>query len=233
MKLITPPTLAAVLSAFLILNIATALAQTNFGQNIYTFHKKLAENGNKLSQYKLGTMYELGLGTKSNIEEAIRWYTISSEKGHTSAANRLTYLQIRKDGYSADIHSNWLDNLRKQVQENDAESIFLVGQLYQHGVGVDKNPNQAILLFKKAGAMGMIEADLQIETLESQQASGKKVAIAIKKPLSNTKPTKQAKPDKSPKISKEEKRRRYEVVMKKLEQERLLLEKQQQWAESL
>lgn len=229
MKLLPPLTLITALSILFINNTAIASDQISFGQDIYLFHKKQAENGNKLSQYKLGTMYELGLGTKLNIEEAKRWYTISSEKGYNPASDRLTYLQIRNQGFNPDNHDNWLSNLRNQAQGNDSESLFLLGQLYRHGIGVDRNPNQAILLLKKAGTMGMIEADLQVESIERQLASSKIESIVKRKTQPTPEPGQKNKPLKN---TKKEKRLRYEATMRKLEQERMLLDAQQKWAES-
>ncbi|MFW2374715.1 MAG: tetratricopeptide repeat protein [Gammaproteobacteria bacterium] len=233
MKTFLSPIFAMALAAIFMQNSAIASNQHNLGQNIFVFHKKLAEKGSKLSQYKLATMYELGLGTKPDLEQALHWYTISSEKGHSAAADRLTYLQIKRDGYSTTKYGNWLDELRRKVQNNDAESIFLLGQLYQQGIGVDKNPNQAILLLKKAGTMGLIEADIQVEIIEQELATRKKKIVKKTKAITQTsKPAKIPKANRAKQNLNEEKRRRYQAAMNKIKLEQQLLEDQQKWAES-
>lgn len=230
MKILIHSSLAAILVVLFTQNIAVASNQYGFGQRIYQFHKKLAENGNTLSQYKLATMYELGLGTEPDIEQAIRWYTISSKNGHASASDRLTYLQIKNEGYSTDKYGDWLDKLRAQAQNNDAESLFLLGQLYQQGIAVDKNPNQAILLLKKAGTLGMIEADLQVEIIEREQASRKK--RGINRTETSSAPARDTKSRLAEESSREEKRLRYQAAMNKIKLEQKLLDDQQIWAES-
>ena len=226
MKLVSPLILTILLITIGLQYNTQASESPSFAKNIFIFHKKLADNGNRLSQYKLGTMYELGLGTATDINEATRWYTISAEQGHSSANDRLTYLQIQKNGYIDNKYGNWLKQLRSQAQSNDPDSIFLLGQLYQHGIGVDKNTNQAMLLYKKAGSMGMIESDLQVEILDRELASQKTTKATNPKSKA---PAKKSNPEE---ISKEEKRRRYQEAMKKLKQEQRIIEQQQKWVES-
>jgi len=47
-----------------------------------------AKSGDPESQYQLGKMYEQGLnGIKKDIEEAIKWYSLSAKKGNPSGLN--------------------------------------------------------------------------------------------------------------------------------------------------
>jgi TPR repeat protein len=41
---------------------------------------------------ELGVCYEKGIGTSTNIVEAVKWYTKAKENGHKKAAERLQKL---------------------------------------------------------------------------------------------------------------------------------------------
>ena len=51
------------------------------------------------AQYALGCMYEQGEGTQPDLQEAIRWYKVAANQGHTeaqAACRRLTDNDDRK-----------------------------------------------------------------------------------------------------------------------------------------
>lgn len=77
----------------------------------------IAEEGNAEAQCIIGNMYDLGLGTDSNLHEAIRWYKKSSEQGYGVASNNLgTIYYSGREGI--DINrtkaSEWYQKARKQ-----------------------------------------------------------------------------------------------------------------------
>jgi len=51
-------------------NYAQALAE----------YQRLADNGEKFAQYRLGLMHYFGLGTEKNIEQAYAWMTVAAEE---------------------------------------------------------------------------------------------------------------------------------------------------------
>jgi hypothetical protein len=56
---------------------------------LFQLQLKLAQGGDPNAQYYLGEMYEQGLGTEVNLEEAFKWYAKAAEKGHTYAKRKL------------------------------------------------------------------------------------------------------------------------------------------------
>lgn len=53
---------------------------------------KLAEQGDANAQFKVGQMYEKGIGVTKDISEAQQWYQKASEQNYPKA--RLAYLKI-------------------------------------------------------------------------------------------------------------------------------------------
>ena len=58
------------------------------GRNGYS---ELANQGDRIAQFKLGVLYDEGNGVDKNSREAIRWYCVSSAQGFPEAA----YIAIR------------------------------------------------------------------------------------------------------------------------------------------
>jgi TPR repeat protein len=54
--------------------------------------RKLAERGDVVAQYNLGTMYENGKGIPQDYAEAVRWYTRAAEQGNAGAQFNLGIL---------------------------------------------------------------------------------------------------------------------------------------------
>jgi len=52
---------------------------------------KLAEKGDALAQFNLGSMYDNGEGVEQDFKEAVKWYRKAAEQGH---ANAQTYLGV-------------------------------------------------------------------------------------------------------------------------------------------
>lgn len=220
----------------------------SFGDRIFQFQEKLANSGNKLAQYKLGTLYEFGVSVEPNMEQAKTWYKKSAAQDYQPAINRLTFLDVKQHGYDEEKHSEWFESVLKSVDANEPDALILLGQMNRHGIVVDKNLNLAVGLLQRASSLGHTEVDSQIDELKSEirskkrmkEAKKKQQEVARKKPVEKKPAPRpkvvQAKSTKSAAVKKAEreaKRRRYEEAMRKLYQETLLLQQQQEWAESV
>lgn len=51
--------------------------------------KSAAEGGHKEAAAPLGYSYDVGLGTKRNKGQAVRWYTVDYRNGHSGGAANL------------------------------------------------------------------------------------------------------------------------------------------------
>ena len=97
---------------------------------------ELAERGDAEVQFILGGMYENGAGVRQDKGEAIRWYQKAAEQGHIEA----------------------LKNLNELAGRGDAEVQFILGGMYENGIGVRQDKGEAIRWYQKAAEQGHIEA---------------------------------------------------------------------------
>ena len=51
--------------------------------------KKLAQKGNAGAQNYVGMAYDLGSGVGQDYDEAVKWYRLAAEQGHTEAQKAL------------------------------------------------------------------------------------------------------------------------------------------------
>ena len=54
---------------------------------------RVAEQGHAIAQYYLGYMFSTGDGLPRDDAEAIHWFRLAAERGHTSAQERLREYQ--------------------------------------------------------------------------------------------------------------------------------------------
>jgi TPR repeat protein len=48
------------------------------------------------AQYRLGSLYEKGIGVKKDIKEASKWFGKSAEKGNRNGLNKVSRLAAKK-----------------------------------------------------------------------------------------------------------------------------------------
>ncbi len=62
----------------------------------------LAEQGDAVSQYNLGLMYDNGQGVPQDYKEAVKWYRLSAEQGFASAQFNLASMYATGQGVPQD-----------------------------------------------------------------------------------------------------------------------------------
>ncbi len=135
--------------------------------SVFRFHQKMAKRGVAASQQKLGLMYETGSGTRQSTVNARLWYKRAAAQNYKPAINRLTYLQIKQSGYT-DEHRKWLKNLKSDASFNNGEALFLLGQMYSEGTGVNKNLTRSLELLQKAAAGDIPGSEAQVAKIEEE-----------------------------------------------------------------
>ena len=127
----------------------------------------MAKRGNAESQFKLGLMYETGSGVDQSPVLATSWYKKAKRQNYKPAANRLTYLEIKKTGFT-DKHADWLKELKNDARFNEGEALFLLGQMYSEGTGVNKSLTRSLKLLRKAAGGNIPGADAEIARVEEE-----------------------------------------------------------------
>ena len=135
--------------------------------SVFRFQKKMAEKGRPEAQYNLAMMYETGSGVEQNLQAARVWYGRASFQNYAPARNRLTYLDIRQNGFK-EHHKEWLKELKKEADFNNGESLFLLGQMHAEGIGVQKSLTKSLTLLRKAAAGNIPGSEAEITRIEKE-----------------------------------------------------------------
>jgi len=224
----------------------TPVLAGSVAESILKSRHLLADKGNVDAQYKLGSMYELGIGTEKNLAMASNFYAKAASKGSVKAKNRLRYLEVRKNGFDKQIHGGWLKQIKKDAKKGDSQAAMILGQLHSYGLGVEKDLDESIRMFNKANLNNpviLFEMD-RVEKERKKLASLelKKKKAQIKQEARKSKKQKQivkvqeevveepVDRDSEARRKAEIKRRIAEYRRKAQEEERLIAE-QQAWAE--
>lgn len=138
--------------------------------SVLRFQKTMASKGHPQAQYKLAMMYETGSGAQKDLEAARHWYNKAAYQNFKPARNRLAYLDIQQTGFQA-AHEFWLKDLQHDAKYGDGESLFLLGQMYAHGVGVEKNLKKSVLILRKAAASNIPGSEAELTLVEKEYAS--------------------------------------------------------------
>ena len=111
----------------------------------------LAENGNAIAQYKLGTMYDYGV--LRNPKTALKWYTLAAKQGNTDAQNNLGGIYNKGKGVSQNYKTavKWY---RLAAEEGCADAQFNLGSMYFSGNGVSKDRQIARKWWRLAAERG-------------------------------------------------------------------------------
>ncbi len=68
---------------------ANAAGLDDADQRLFQVQLSVAQKGNARAQYYLGEMYEQGLGTTQNLDEAFKWYARAAQQGDALAKYKL------------------------------------------------------------------------------------------------------------------------------------------------
>ena len=93
---------------------------------------------NAYLEYRIGKMYQYGLGTEEDLQEAARWFGMASDKEHKHALYSLGMLYLHGKGVEQDDTQAYALFLRSHELGNPYASIEL-GKLYETGRGTERS----------------------------------------------------------------------------------------------
>jgi len=115
----------------------------------FTIFYPLAEQGDDLAQFFLGSAYHTGKGVPKDDRLARKWFLRSAEQGHPAAQYNIGYLYILGLGGQERIFDGWV------WAEKAAEGGILQAQV---AVGINYAYNQYIPEFHQTGYMWLVIA---------------------------------------------------------------------------
>jgi TPR repeat protein len=134
----------------------------------------MAEQGVVDAAYKLGMLYDSGIGIEHNSERAVYWYRRAAEAGNLRAQHNLGVAYANGDGVKLDFDKA-LAWWTLAASSGNADSQYNLGIVYATGVhGVTKNLNMAKKWWRMAAIKGDPMAQYNLGTIyarEGQQAS--------------------------------------------------------------
>lgn len=116
----------------------------------YPIFLQLAKGGNKDAQFVVGHYFYFGLGTqKTDINEAIKWYTQSAEQGQSQAQSFLGDFYYTGEGVEQDF-AKAFELYQKSATSGNDVSMIQLGLMYEHGQHVSESPAKAREYFMQA-----------------------------------------------------------------------------------
>ena len=141
-------TVVTVLAACLVLS-------SSFAQGTPKFNELLAkaQAGDVPAQFVVGSMYDTGLEAPKDSGEAMRWYQRAAEAGHAEAQNSLGSMLQAEKRYGEAL--TWY---QRAADQKNAQAANNLGYLYDLGLGVAQDRNQAAKLYLASANLGWAEA---------------------------------------------------------------------------
>jgi len=136
--------------------------------DLFDSQMKLAKQGNAEAQFKVGEMYETGLGVDKDKREAKYWITRSANQNHEAARFKLLYWDMEKRGLNSENKIK-VEELNIKAKQGNAQAQYYLGKMYANGVGIQKNPDVAIDWLNKAALVGVLEAELELASLMEEK----------------------------------------------------------------
>jgi len=166
------------------------------------WYRKVAERGDPTAQYTMGEMYEEGKGVPKDLKEAVKWYELASEQGDEFAQRKIADMCLSGIGVSADVPKavrlyrlvingsgggaeeayqkligiDGNEDAAKwkitSADPEDADSMFILGMKYFHGLDMPWDPNKAVELLKAAAELGNVYAQSRLGMIFSRGVQG-------------------------------------------------------------
>lgn len=125
-----------------------------------------ARGGNLEATFRLGRLYEEGLGVPKSPEEARRRYGIAADAGFAEAALRLGILCAEGRGGAVDVEKAIL-YFTRLAEEGNADAAFRLGEIYREGKLVAADLLSAIRYYNSAMASGHEGARLAMDEINT------------------------------------------------------------------
>lgn len=143
-------------------------------QYAFELYSRAADFGYAASQYRLGSCYEYGLlGCAVDAANSIKWYSRSADQGYSDAELALSSWYL--SGSHGVLQQSDLDAYmwaKKSAERGNAKAQYQVGNCFEIGIGVDADPQEAIIWYSKADEQGHKRASQRLIELKKKGKNG-------------------------------------------------------------
>ncbi|PWB93449.1 SEL1-like repeat protein [Methylosinus sporium] len=119
----------------------------------FQWFEKAADKGFAPAQYRLGSIYEKGMGVERDYAKALSWYKRAADAGNARAMHNLAVL-FAGGGDGKPDYDQAAQWFRKAAEYGVRDSQFNLAILCARGLGVPQNLTQSYLWFAAAAAQG-------------------------------------------------------------------------------
>jgi hypothetical protein len=127
--------------------------------NASRFGKTLSEarGGNRDSQYEVGNMFMMGIGSEIDYGQAVSFFEKAAGQGHSKAAYKLGLIYYEGSGVKTDKKAafKWFSTA---AENNYPAAQYYLGKLYSEGQGTKKDNKLALEWLSKAVDGGFDQA---------------------------------------------------------------------------
>lgn len=116
-------TLLALLLAGCMATAAQAAPTNPAAVNDFKSQMTLASKGDREAQYRVGEMYEKGMGTDQDMSLAIIWYGKASLQGDNRAAERLSALDRSNAREVKENEQSRVDSVMKALRQQESDEV--------------------------------------------------------------------------------------------------------------
>ena len=140
------------------------LAQ-NFGSRpaIDAVKRMTEEAGNRQTNAfeKIGDMYQKGDDLPESYNAAVNWYRKAAENGEARVQVKLANLLLH-DPTGTPNYNEVHRLCEKAAKQNSPTGAYCVGELYEQGLGLERDLPKAAAWFSEAAKMGLADAALRL-----------------------------------------------------------------------
>lgn len=145
----------------------------DYDQAAFWFNRA-AEQGLAPAQYRLGTLFEKGLGTPENPTKARTWYERAAGQGNVKAMHNLAVMQAEGAGGPQDFAAA-ARNFEQAAKAGLGDSQYNLAILHERGLGVERDLARAYQWFAIAAEGGDADAGARAEALKNSVDAAKLV----------------------------------------------------------
>jgi TPR repeat protein len=106
-----------------------------------------------MSMTYVGEAYRSGIGTAKDLTQAAEWFQRAANEGYIVASYKLG-----KVCQELNQHSRALEAFALGAAGQHLPSIYMLGRMYLHGIGVEKDVHIARKYFEEASNLGHVFA---------------------------------------------------------------------------
>ncbi len=123
-----------------------------------------AETGSIPAAFNLGLAYAKGGGVAVDLEHAKHWFNRAADSGSQDARFALGVLQ-----FNAEEFGNAFESFELAASAGLARAQFNLASMYEHGVGIDRDPKLALHWYRKAAAANVDGALFRLKDFQDTE----------------------------------------------------------------